>query len=65
MRLGNAYAYCKPSQNVGLKLDLLRGLPGYVGHATSRINRLENQDNYSIKMMRSWPNAYGSARTAL
>ncbi|GES70422.1 hypothetical protein SCEPF1_0052002900 [Saccharomyces cerevisiae] len=61
MRLGNAYAYCKPSQNVGLKLDLLRGLPGYVGHATSRINRLENQDNYSIKMMRSWPNAYGSA----
>ncbi|CAI4056818.1 hypothetical protein SKDZ_03G1390 [Saccharomyces kudriavzevii ZP591] len=61
MRLGSAYAYCKPSQNVGLKLDLLRGLPGYVGHATSRINRLENQDNYSIKMMRSWPNTYGSA----
>ncbi|CAI1881337.1 hypothetical protein SEUBUCD646_0C01480 [Saccharomyces eubayanus] len=61
MRLGNAYAYCKPSQKVRLKLDLLRGLPGYVGHATSRISRLDNQDSYSIKMMRSWPNVYGSA----
>lgn len=61
MRLGSAYAYCKPSQKVGLKLDLLRGLPGYVGHATSRISRLDNQDSYSIKMMRSWPNVYGSA----